>query len=151
MARKKNEFSILDRIADTLEGMASGERKSTASAITKLGMLNRIADALDEIAESGSGGGGSGGGMLMIGYSSYEVVYGTGTLDHTWQEIYDAMASGRLVILSHEPADEAVYHEILKGCSVPGDNEYKVSFMDEDFVASSPDGYPSNISEGDIG
>jgi hypothetical protein len=76
----KTEFTLLDHIADTLEGMASGEGQSTASANTKVGMLSRIADALDIIAGTYDGPG------WMVVHQDVE-----GKLDKTWREIRDAL------------------------------------------------------------
>ncbi len=89
-------------------------------------------------------------GPLFIGYATFDVVKGTGTLDHTWQEIHDAMASGRLVVLSRTTTDESATFDIVTKCNVTGDDEYNVGTIGDDFTASSPDGYPSNRDDGPL-
>ena len=136
MAKKKNEFSILDRIADTLEGMASESGESTASANTKLGMLNRIADALDEIAESGSGGGGSGAGPLIV-HATTDSSNVT-TLDKTWQEIHDA----KFAVLIFEGREEYIGISLVTGISVQS-GVYIIILDGNNFTCETADGYPS--------
>lgn len=63
-----------------------------------VGSLDRIAAALEGIAEGGGGGGGGGGsGALFVNFV-FEDEYVT--VDKTWQEIFDAFESGEVYLCS---------------------------------------------------
>jgi len=89
--------------------------------------------------ENGVAAGGSGGGVLVVNMNS-----ATGTLDKTWQEIFDAKIA--VIIIEEEDAfssafvtgafDNVVYYAVTA-----------ISSMGEEFAyiqfkTDSPDGYP---------
>lgn len=84
----------------------------------------------------------AGAGPLKIGYTSYDLEENLGTLDHTWQEIHDAMTSGRLVVASYR-TEKITIISIVQG-DIIDESGYGVSLEHEFYYASSPDGYPSN-------
>ena len=86
------------------------------------------------------GGGSSGGGVLEITIDSE-----TFALNHTWQEIHDAMMSGKLCILMEED-DSNVYPHIVTDVfmsSAPGGTtSYGVSTTNTFASTDSANGYP---------
>ena len=80
-------------------------------------------------------GGGSGGGVLVVTDTD-------GTLDKTWQEIYDAMLSGGAVISATNPPRVemvfAVQHD-TKG------DIYRAFIGSSQYVASSASDYPAHV------
>ncbi len=87
-----------------------------------------------DFTNAGQTGGGSGGGVLVV----HDV---DGTLDKTWQEIFDAMLAGGAVVQDGETSvctvTNAEYFALTETYEVSGNNIYS---------ASSADGYPT-ISE----
>jgi hypothetical protein len=82
-------------------------------------------------------GGGSGGGVLVVTDTD-------GTLDKTWQEIYDAFVTGSVRIMAGEnDANGVLSVRLTKG-------EYRISMMNAGsiepfvYVASSASGYPAH-------
>lgn len=89
----------------------------------------------------GGNGGGSGGGVTVVTFD-----FDTGTLDKTWQELFDATFS---VIRISQPDTMMLYYVQYVFERAPlggGDTEYVVqaSFLTNviEFVASSASGYP---------
>ena len=83
-------------------------------------------------------------GPLMIGFS----VFGPNgeTLDHTWQQIHDAMVSGRLVVAFHVVFDgESVVNVNtwpVSGSYIGSNVNYGCIINGEEYITDSPDGYP---------
>lgn len=101
-------------------------------AETKYNLLTRLLkDLRNQVSTSGDIGGNSNGGVLVV----HDI---DGTLDKTWQEIFDAMLSGGAVIQTGETgACNVLRVFVSKG-------EYIVSSLAlGDRSASSASGYPS--------
>ena len=65
-----------------------------------------------------------------------------GTLDKTWQEIYDALQSK--VVIAVYVSDNEIMQFGIEGCLYDdGDNAYKVPVGQAIFTTASRDGYPS--------
>lgn len=94
---------------------------------------------VDDLIESSGSGSGGGSGSLIVGCTMDGTPEegGSVTLTSTWQEIYDAAASGKIVILK--------YHQNISYLQTVGtDNvDYIVSFYNTILVATSPNGYPT--------
>lgn len=88
-----------------------------------------------------SGGGGSGGGVLVVNVDE------NGTLDKTWQELFDATFSVIPISESDSMTLYLVYYVFERVPLGGGDTEYVVKAFNSDdvveFVASSADGYPT--------
>ena len=105
--------------------------------------ITREEQYLDEIAEGGGGGGGGGSSSALV---VHEV---DGTLDKTWQEIYDAMANGTIVIVIYEGVDNVAHNIAVSILHVEG-SDYMVTCVCADnngvytspYVAESANGYP---------
>ena len=84
-------------------------------------------------AWAAASGGGSGGGVLVVTDTD-------GTLDKTWQEIYDAMLSGGAVISADNPTRANIVAECIHETKI---GEYLCFLFDGVlYAASSADGYP---------
>lgn len=96
----------------------------------------RIEKYLYKIAQ----GGGSGGGVSVV------TVDETGTLDKTWQELFDATFSVIPISQSDSMTLFLVFYVFERVPLGGGDTEYVVKAFNHDnvveFVASSADGYP---------
>lgn len=129
---------------------------------TQLNLLDRIADAVEDIASGGGGGGGGGGGSELPAVTSDDngkvlgVVEGewavanaggglvvnatiegnTVTMDKTWQEIFDAVSAGMSVVLASDSFAMTI-------TNVSSQNGYSVSTAEDVFIASTADDYPS--------
>ena len=107
-----------------------------------------IADRIDAIEE---GGGGGGGGVIVV-TATYDDETGVTTLDKTWQEIYDGIYNGVVVMVfdqgtEEEPyvqmflVDEAYYDEHGGPDGTPA---YVVANTQEDsYWAETPSDYPT--------
>lgn len=142
----------------------------------------RIEQNLVEIAENKGGGGGlpdyteanpgdvltaigygqlpqwippqGGGGGVFVVESEVDMQTGSVTLGKTWQEIYDAMASGKfvtaLVTVENEYANSVAYTPLLGAVSTPSSGTYYITAIGNDgtglstiiFIAASADSYP---------
>lgn len=95
--------------------------------------------------QGGSGGGGSGGGGgAMVVHTVYDA--GITSLDKTWQEIYDALASGTPCIIVYENAEDEIANQAyLTKAELYDEGVYNVYTMDEmtTYKATSPSGYPA--------
>lgn len=121
---------------------AAGENVNIPEPIT------RKEQYLKKIAENGGSGGGSGGGG---GSSGTMVVHAnqTGTLDKTWQEIFDAMANGTSVYIGGAGETEVRY-SVLVISALNDDGVYYLDIFDfsagsssnSAFATDSADGYP---------
>lgn len=65
----------------------------------------------------------------------------TGTLDKTWQEIFDMLKSGTIVFIKVSDDSESVEMHAVNTCAVL-DNVHTVLSGDVKYVANSADGYP---------
>jgi hypothetical protein len=93
----------------------------------------------------GGGGGGSGGGLVVHGIN---LMTGEGTFDKTWQEIFDAVSSGRSAVLVGSVEYEGqTYYSVDQITSVQStpENGYVVNGV---FSCASADGYPTNEDDG---
>lgn len=63
------------------------------------------------------------------------------TLDHTWQEIHDALAVGKNVVLVDNNSSEATLIVSVMG----GDIGYLVTARGREWLASSANEYPKNV------
>ena len=85
------------------------------------------------IAEESSG---SGAGGLVVHDNNH-------SLDKTWQEIYEALASGRSVMIVSEEAGS--YQVTVVLIARGGEGSYSVAdSMEQSYYASSPDSYPTS-------
>lgn len=117
---------------------AAGEDVNVPAPIT------RREKYLAKIAENGGGGGGGGSSGTMIVHTDQ-----TGTLDKTWQEIFDAMANGTSVYIGGA-SETAVRYSALVISAVNDDGFYYLdifdftanSSSDSAFATDSADGYP---------
>ena len=101
----------------------------------------------DYIGPHSEGSGGSGGGGVLVVNGVFEA--GHMTLDHTWQEIYDARAA---VLVFEEPGTGVLYNSQLVtmgssdssyGCNFSSSGDARVM----EFSTDSPNGYPENSVE----
>lgn len=101
-------------------------------------------DTLVYNATAGKWVNGSGGGGVLVVHTVYDA--GNTSLDKTWQEIYDALASGTPCICVYENAkDEIVNQAYLTGAELYDEGVYNVYTIDmmTTYVATSPSGYPA--------
>lgn len=83
----------------------------------------------------GGSGGGSGGGVLVVRVAG-------GTLDKTWQEIANAVAStGAVIVLENEGA--VISAEVIMSAYRDGEEAYTVNVNGASYDTSSASGYPS--------
>ena len=117
-----------------LEGLVDHE--------TTLTPKNRCEAWMKEIIDaSGSGGGGGTGGGVLVVTEGEEL---PPTLSETWQTIHDAMASGKVVILSKVYEDN-VTHAYITEAGINGDAYQIFTVFDINnpaYIASSADDYP---------
>ena len=87
----------------------------------------------------GGGSGGSGGDSSVVVMHDVD-----GTLDKTWQEIYDAVADAKIVILSSGDPDEPIASIDIVLVAGHGAGEYYIYFGmgTSSYVANSADDYP---------
>lgn len=93
---------------------------------------------LHNIAENVNNGGGSGGGVLVVTDTD-------GTLDKTWTEIYNGMASGVVVITNDTTNERTIVTECIHsrdGYIVVGGFSQAWSPM---WMAETADGYPTSV------
>lgn len=90
-----------------------------------------------------SGSGSGGGGSLIVGAT----LDGEGyiTLTSTWQEIYDAAAAGKTVVLNAYPY--LLNIEYLQVVGIDNSN-YIVGFVNTMTIATGPDRYPTTALNG---
>ena len=121
-------YFIGKRVVDAVGNIAT---KLGATVTTNTG--NKLADNLEAIvAVAGSGsGGGSGVGVLLVTETE-------GALNKTWQEIYDAMENGVVVISGTDKRAVATDCEADNGA-------YTVT-AGATFTAETASGYPSTES-----
>ena len=82
-----------------------------------------------------NGGGGSGGGVLVVHVTG-------GTLDKTWQEIANAVAStGAVIVLENEGA--VISAEVITSAYKDGEETYTVNVNGASYDTASASGYPS--------
>lgn len=93
-----------------------------------------------EYLGEGNGQGGSGGGGLVVHVNEDEAT-SDHTLDKTWQEIYDALAAGRYVLILIQN-ESSVAQTPIDNAGIGGAG-YCVYAGDLTFKANSADGYPS--------
>lgn len=106
-----------------LQGMVDGETTLTPN--------KRREYWYKEIIDAQSGGGGGGGALVLHENES-------GTLNKTWQEIYDAMKTGSVVI---EVEDDGIYP--LASATIDG--KYYVTAPCGEYVSDTTTGYPTYI------
>lgn len=124
-----------------LDGVSEGDEVVMRFEPVELTVTDAFRAAVKSLggAESESSGGGSGGGVLVVNDVN-------GTLDKTWQEIYDA----DLAVIRDGDKRYSVYG------AYQGKGTYDVSYFAasagnvviSSYSASSTDGYPSNGSNG---
>jgi hypothetical protein len=97
----------------------------------------RNEEEIAAIAEmfSNMAGGSSGGGVIEISVDN-----DTGALNKTWQEIHDALLSGKTCIV-HEEFDDEFSWGIVVGVYI-GDGKYAVATNNWTALADSANGYP---------
>lgn len=97
-----------------------------------------------EIAAAiGSGGGGGGGGALVV-HEDEE-----GTLDKTWQEIFDAIASGKIVFIPYVDGSNEATTIIVRSC-IKSDDDcfiYVIDSADPLYSCAAPTDYPVYIGD----
>lgn len=104
-----------------------------AKANGKADAANNIQEAVS-MMEFGGGSGGTGGVMVINDTD--------GTLDKTWQEIYDAMSAGKMCAVS-QTLEGGIETSIVKSAAfIAPAGKYKVLAGDTLYVASSPTEYP---------
>lgn len=110
---------------ETFLAKAGGQDVTTPTPVTREEYF------LNEIAK---GGGGSGGGVLVVTDTN-------GTLDKTWQEIYDADFA---VVVQSVPAGKKKY-AVTAVLSNRDNTEFLVNLIEDpaSYTASSADGYPT--------
>lgn len=86
------------------------------------------------LAGADQNGGNGGGGGLVVREKSYDETRDITTYDKTWQEVYDAISAGALVIMENSTP----YGSALVYCTFVGmdDGAYAVAF---NMIASSSD------------
>ena len=81
---------------------------------------------------------------VLFVHESYDASSHTYALDKTWQEIFDAMEVGLVILLPvNENNETAVTHDFIKSASV---DEYSGKFYisaGETYATSTSNGYPS--------
>lgn len=91
---------------------------------------------VNNLIESSGGGSGDGNSLIVkVTINNYIL-----TLTSTWQEIYDAVAAGKTVVLDMNP-----YYPNILCLQMVGivESDYMVEFHNMVTVATSPNGYPS--------
>lgn len=94
-----------------------------------------------------SGGSGGGGTEPLIVKSNYDESTDVNTLDHTWQEIYDAVTGGRTVLL--EEIGIGMKIRLLIGIekivdpSTGAAFRVKFGYLNDYYIATSADDYPT--------
>ena len=103
-------------------------------------------------APDDGGGGGSDGGVFMLHVTvTFEEARDITTVDHTWQEIYDAAEAGSLIVamFTDTSAPPNVFIEQTTLATVEAANyasgiTYSVSFQNgQSLSTDDPDGYPT--------
>ena len=118
--------------------------KAAGDAVEIPKPMSRIEKYLNKIAEAGGGGGG--------GDSSVLVVHNVdGTLDKTWQEIYDAFVSGKVVFMLVGNGGNYFFAIATNIIEDDGESYYVYfSFVDgevfsDGFATTTATGYPTFI------
>ena len=113
---------------------------ATGEVITA-GRLNNMEDG---IADAGG---------VMVFSETHDEQADLNTLDKTWQEIYDAMAQGKLCVRKLDTTGNingGIYNHIVSAIYFSGiEGKYKVEIGQFTFSATSADGYPSRPTSGD--
>jgi len=103
-----------------------------------LDLYGRMADALEEIAENGSGGGTETG--LVVNATSAD---DTTTLDQKWQDIYDAYASGKNVVILVGDQQTTPYAIAVVGVMLDSSTYCVTDAGSITYETDSATGYPS--------
>ena len=116
------------------------------STMTPPVATNLTEELLLEIADRLDNSGGEGGGFMKITISSNEA--GIETMDHTWQEIYDAYVDGSYVsvvsINGEASSNFDLRQQMIQSVIHDGDNYFVLMYnRSEPFIASSSDECPS--------
>lgn len=106
---------------------------------------NLTEELLLEIADRLDNSGGEGGGFMKITISGNK---GVETMDHTWQEIYDAYVDGSYVsvvsIDGEASSNFGLRQQMIQSVIHDGDNYFVLVYnRSEPFIASSSDECPS--------
>lgn len=106
---------------------------------TTLTPKNRKEEWMKEIIDAQGGGGG--GGTLIV----TEVGEFPPSLSETWQSIYDAMADGKIVIISSADEYAAIHNLITEATISEGDYLIYTNFSSDPpaYIATSANGYPA--------
>ena len=112
--------------------------------------LNGIHFYKDGEAVPSGGSGGSGGGAFVIGITNEDDV---DTMDKTWKEIHDAMASGQIAIILVVEDDDTVNQiSIAYVTKNGGSKPYRVAWVEDGaevvFYATTENDYPSSEEGG---
>lgn len=122
--------SLADTYSDIAGGVAVGEYVLIPDMIA----------ACAQIAESGGGGGGGDGGAFVINVAS-------GTMDKTWQEIYDAVDAGKVCAVKGESVEgQAEIGYVTSIFSVMG--MYTVVCITTDTINAAVSEYTANAAGG---
>lgn len=85
----------------------------------------------------GSGGGGGGDSSVVVGHIDPD----TYTTDLTWQQVYDYIKAGKIVVFPYESSENNVRLNCVDGASYSEDNGYLVSTNGIALFADSADDY----------
>lgn len=119
-------------MAYTRHTWQSGEVISSA-------LLNNIEDGIEEAASSGGGSG-------VLGITVTRNDTGA-TLSRTWQEIYDTMDNGGLIVSHTKDANGTIVTSVATiECGHNDGKGYYVKVSGSTAVCGNPDEYPSFVS-----
>jgi len=113
--------------------MAYTKHTWTTGEVITAGRLNNMEDG---IADAGG---------VMVISNTYDKQADLITLDKTWQEIYDAMARGKLCVRTVNTGnigDGICNHIVSNIYFIDSEGKYKVDIGESTYSATSADGYP---------
>ena len=91
---------------------------------------------------SGGGGGTSGDGVLVV-HNVYDDQTFTHWLDKTWQEIYDALLSGTIVVIVYDMGSNYAKIALPVEAYLDTGVYYVSDHVDANYATDSADGYPA--------
>lgn len=128
----------LDAISENTEGGSSNSLPEYPE--------NRTEQYLDAIAKNTAGGGGSGGGGVFVAkWATFDPASGDGTLDKTWNEVYEAFKSGIVPVFDFTDDSLGVWVQTVESIGAY-DGEYDISINNMSLIQMEDPDAPITIT-----